>query len=54
MSNDFFSDNVVDFPLEAEGSGHPSPVDEAHDCSLGRFESSEKTQCCWFSKTDFI
>ncbi len=33
----------MDFAQEAEGSGHPLPVDEAHDCSLGHFECSEKS-----------
>ncbi len=38
VSSNFFSENIVDISQETEGSGHPSPVNEAHYSSLSHFE----------------
>ncbi len=44
VSSNFFRQNIVDIAQEAKGSGHPLPVNKAHDSSLSHFEDS---------KTDF-
>ncbi len=38
VSSNVFSENIVDITQEAEGSGHPLPVNEAHYSILRHFE----------------
>ncbi len=52
MSNDYFSENIVDVAQETKGSCHPSPVNEVHDFSLSHFEGGKVCPCCWAPITD--